>query len=213
MRLKSKRNDVRLEEKEGKKVVVKAFRQQEDWCREYERYQELQKAGVRIPKVLLAEPGCLVLSYIEGQTALEQLEQQEEQGIFLPHIWQALASWVADCSERSGFLMKDMNPGNFIYHEETACFYGIDFEGETAEDTAQAAGMLLGFLEMADPANTLFKQKVCSYLRENLCVMLKLVPEILDQRTEETRVMIRHRRKKRMQLAENEVFSCCADRM
>lgn len=193
----SKRNHVYLSEKNGEKIVVKEFVKVKDWKQEVDRYAIFKKEGIRIPEVIEAENCSLLLSFVEGKTMVDILEEQETAQCVDYEPWKALVDWLIDCANRAQFWIKDLNLRNFIYQEQRKIIYGIDFEGEITTDFMQGAAVLIAYLQLYRPERTSLKYKISDYLISEFCEKMGFAKDLLYQEVENSCVQILEYRKKR----------------
>ncbi|MEG1930767.1 MAG: phosphotransferase [Anaerovorax sp.] len=198
--LKSKKNqvlltDIGLGNHHHAQYVVKNFATVEAFEREVSIYKELQGSALLIPHIVAKEGDAqLVLTYIEGQTALEKLEAldtmdpksglwQRESAFFIEN----LCGWIAQFykimydRKKVQWILGDIHLRNFIFEKDGGTVYGIDFEECTMGQWESDMARLSVFILTYDPAYTENKVKLCRLFMKKMGALLDPVSP-LDQK-------------------------------
>ena len=148
---------------------------------------------MRTPKLLSSDKCELKLSYVEGVTFTELLEQQERAGSPDFEPWEKLVNWLCCFYESTGLVMEDCNLRNFILDAQgRVC--GIDFEQCREGSLVSMAGAVCAFVELYDPQETPLKMSVSHFLQESFSENAGISAQKLAEETERRRRMIAERR-------------------
>lgn len=181
---KSKKNEVYIAEKSGKKYVIKLHK--DDRAAEYEKefLTKLKAAGVNVPSIVKQTGEALVLEYIEGQPLNEVLEEEEDHGGDFEPILNAMIDWLSDYYRNVDFVSSvgDINLRNFIL-TGNGQIYGVDFEsGEGYNSNPEEdTGRICAFMESYDPSFTSWKKNAKDHFITSMIRECDLDAELIDK--------------------------------
>ncbi|MDO4566376.1 MAG: hypothetical protein Q4B42_03495 [Oscillospiraceae bacterium] len=164
---KSRKNRASLYRSESGLLVKKSFTSRAAFEREREVYLLLRETSLAAPRLLGVGENVLWLSYIEGATLLEALEEQESRGEADFEIWCALARWLKNFFTATRMIMLDVNLNNFIYNPQSGILYGLDFEECAQGDLIECAAALTAFVKLYNPELSRVKMQAAAFLRES----------------------------------------------
>ena len=194
---KSRRNRACLVQTEDGRFVVKEFREEAAFQKELQIYR-LLNGQLPCAKVIREADQTLTLTRLPGDNLVECLQQQEQTGLPVWEIWEKLVAWLIAFSERTGYVMTDVNLRNFLYDGQTNTLYGLDFEECRSGDLGDCAAMLAAHIRLYDPENTVFKQKIAQYVLQLFARSCQLDADRLLQRSREQEAYLQNRRKNRI---------------
>lgn len=168
----SKRNRVYLCSNGGSEYVVKEFMDQAHYYTERRIYRMIQGRGLS-PELLgwSDEHQRLEVSYINGKTVIEALENYEKKGQIqeaiglLEKVLLWLETFYESIPKEEGQLVyQDINLRNFLLYEDR--IYGIDFECcEQGDERYELVKVIAMYLQYT-PIESAFKKRVAEKLME-----------------------------------------------
>lgn len=196
----SKRNTVLRITKDARCVIQKQFASSSALQWEAHCYAVAQESQITVPDIIEQTSDALYLSYIPGPTALELLEQNEQRGHISVSDWKNLVQWCCKFYTKTKLCLGDPNLRNFILHEDTQRWYGIDFEACCPGNQHQDFAQLLSFLLLYDPIDTPIKQALVQILSLEYCQRTDISQDMLYCLLKEERLKLIHRRQRKTEV-------------
>jgi uncharacterized protein YfeS len=190
----SRKNKVILKKVDDQYMVFKHYSSHEECNTEYQRYQDISQKGIKVPHVLRMHDTYMAFSWIDGITALEYMEQNEQSDIFDALMWDEFAKWIIDFLTKMGYLMEDVNLRNYIFQPQSRKVYGIDFEGNIIQSKEAGIAGLLAYIKLYAPENSKWRGFLVDYLRGIFVKELRLSEALLSEEEGKAVGEIRQRR-------------------
>lgn len=196
----SKKNYVYWDLRDECKIVTKVFTEQRRFLTEKRIVDILDDTDLLTPFRISIDETSLTIIYTY-EDAIPVVEYIENKNLELAkHIFKYICEWLIDfyriIKERKGkqYILGDIHLKNFLYDEKTDSLYGIDFEecrpGRIETDVARLYVFILNY----DPALTVRKKELATYICEYLFDSLDLNNDFFLQEVKrETQEMIARR--------------------
>lgn len=195
---KSRRNSAVLLQSDAGRFVVKTFAEEESFQKELQIYRLLEGKALPCATVIRTENRTLVLSELPGENLVECLERQEQTGLPVWDIWEKLVNWLILFQRYTGFTMTDVNLRNFLYDDQTATLYGLDFEECGVCSVLIPAASVAAFIRTYEPQNTTLKQEISQYVLKLFAQNCRMEEDRLFLESKRQEESIMERRKNRI---------------
>ena len=198
IKFKSKRNAVLL--RDG--IVEKHFNSAEAAALEALALQNLQAAGLNVPKVYALDGSVLKMQYLAGETLPDLIERWEgcSAAADIEAIAAAIIDWFAKfynavATDKTTEIRGDVNGRNFLFNAGHC--WGVDFEEKVYGTKEQDIGRLIAFIVTYNPPGTQIKTQLASAVLHKAKQVLDIdEQEILRWRDSELLAMQQRRANK-----------------